>query len=64
VKAGPDLEQAGDAAAEVNPAGRWLGDPAEDLQERRLAGPVPADQAESLTVAKLEGDVAESPGGG
>ena len=61
VKAGPDLEQAADPSSEFGPARRRLGDPAEDLQERRLAGPVAADDPDDLSRLDLERDVLERP---
>ena len=44
----------------ADPLGR-LGDPAEDLQERRLAGAVAADDADHLARLDLEGDVPRAP---
>ena len=40
---------------------RLCGDPAQDLQKRRLAGPVAADDADALALGDLERDVAEHP---
>ena len=51
MKAGADLEQAGDAAAKIDAAGGRLGDAAEDLEQGGLAGAVAADDAEDLAAA-------------
>src|SRR5262249_24056533 len=61
VEPGPDLEEARHAPTQMDPPRGRLGDPAEDLQEGRLAGAIPADQPEPVTLAQLERDVAERP---
>ena len=61
VEAGADLQQAADAAAELDLAGRRLGDPREDLQQRALAGAVAADDADDLARLDLEVDVLAGP---
>ena len=61
VEPGPDLEQAPDATTDLRAALRRRGDPGQDLEKRRLAGAVPADQAEHLALLHLEGDVPERP---
>ena len=61
VEAGADLEQAADAAADVDAPLRRLGDPREDLQQRALAGPVAADDADHLAFADLEGGIPQCP---
>ena len=66
VEAGPDLEQAADAPADLGaPLGRER-DPREDLEQRRLAGAVPSDHAQDLALGHLERHVAKRPdlGGG
>ena len=50
VEAGPDLEQAADAAADRGAALGRRRDPREDLEQRRLAGAVPADEADDLAL--------------
>ena len=61
VEAGADLQQAGDPAADDGPAGGRFGDAAEDLQQRALARPVAADDADDLALVDLERDVLEGP---
>ena len=62
VKAGADLEQAGDAAADQR-RGPRVGSVMrlEDLQQRALAGAVAADDAEHLAALDLEADILERP---
>ncbi len=60
-KSGADLEQAADAPAQqYAPLGR-LGDAAEDLQKRALAGPIAADDADDLPSLDLEIHISERP---
>ena len=47
------------AVLEQHPAGRRPVEAAENVDERRLAGAVRADQADDLALAKLERHVAE-----
>ena len=61
VKAGADLEQAGDAAAQHDPPLGRLGDAAQDLEQRALAGAVAADDAQDLALLDLEADILERP---
>src|SRR5262245_5276461 len=61
MEAGADLEQAADPAADLGRSGRRRGDPRQHTKERRLAGAVPADQAQHLTLFDLEGDVLQRP---
>ena len=42
-------------------AGGWAGDAAQQLEERRLAGTVLADDADDVALLDLEVDVAEGP---
>src|SRR5207245_2685884 len=58
---GPDFQKAADLAAQLDAAGRRLGDAAEDLQEGRFAGAVAADDAHDLPRLDLEGNVAQGP---
>ena len=61
MEAGAELEQGGDAAAGLDaPRGR-LDDPGGEAEERRLAGAVPADQADRLAGLDPHRDVAERP---
>ena len=59
VEAGPQLDERGDAAGHAQRAARRLGDAREQLQERRLAGSVLADDAEGRAARHLEGDAVE-----
>ena len=61
VKAGADLEQAADAAAQPHPALGRLGDAAEDLEQRALAGAVAADDADDLALLDFEAHVLQRP---
>ena len=61
VKAGADFEQARDAALDRDLAFGRLGDAGEDLQQRRFAGAVAADDAEHLAALDLEADILERP---
>ena len=54
VEARADLQQAADPSAQLHPAGRRLGDPREDLQQRRLPGAVAADDADDLARPNVE----------
>src|SRR5262249_45947209 len=61
VKAGAELEQRADPPTGDDPAGGRLEDAGDQLEERRLAGAVPADQAERLPRRDLERHIAQSP---
>src|SRR5581483_1338309 len=61
VEPGADLEQRADASADVDIALGRLRDPREDLQERRLAGAVTADDSRRNTLRNLEVEVVERP---
>ena len=61
VKPGAHLEQDPHPAAGARHPDARLGDPAEDLEQRGLAGPVGADDAEGLALAHVEVDVAQGP---
>src|SRR5581483_6410318 len=61
VEAGSDLEQRADAAVDPSAAGRRLGDAREDLQQRALAGTVPADDPDDLAGPDVEREVAQRP---
>ena len=61
VEAGADLEQRREAPPDVGVALGRVGDPREDLEQRALAGAVPADDAEHLAVLEVERDVAKRP---
>src|SRR4030095_2190904 len=61
MKPGADLEQATDTAEQLHAPRRRLRDPRDDLEQRALAGAVPADHAQHLAVLHVERDVAERP---
>ena len=61
MEAGPDLEQAADAAADRGSALGRSRDAGEDLEQRRLAGAVSPDDPERLAFLEVERDVPESP---
>src|ERR1700680_5043678 len=61
MKAGPDFEQAGDAATEHPPPLGRFGDAAEDLQERALARAIATDDADDLALLDSEDDILERP---
>ena len=58
-KPAPELDEGGDAAVHVQGAPRGLRDAGQELQERRLAGAVLADDAEGRALGHLEGDAVE-----
>ena len=59
VEAGSDLEQRRDAAVDRDAARVGLDDAREQLEQRRLAGAVAADDADGLAVRDLERDAVE-----
>src|SRR5581483_3434387 len=61
VKAGSDFEQRAESSADLRAALGRIGDAREDLEERRLAGAVRADDAEDLTLPHVERNVTERP---
>src|SRR5262249_39688898 len=61
VEAGADFEQAADPATQLDASRRRLGDAAQDLEQRRLAGAVAADDADDLTRLDGERHVLEGP---
>src|SRR5262249_3611957 len=61
VKAGADLQQACHPAPDDDAAGARVGDAREDLEERRLAGAVAADDAHHLAALDLERHVLQRP---
>jgi hypothetical protein len=61
MEAGADLEQARHPAPDRDPSLGRLGDPRQDLEQRRLAGAVVADDADHLAALDLEVDVAQRP---
>lgn len=61
MEAGADLEQACHSAFDRDSAGRGFGDAAEDLEQRRLARAVAADDAHALALFDVEGDVLQRP---
>ena len=59
MEAGAQLDEGGDAAGHAQRAARRLGDAGEQLQQRRLAGSVLADDAEGRAARHREGDAVE-----
>ena len=59
MKAGADLEQTADPSVETDLAPGRLGDPAQDLQQSRLAGAVAADDPDDLPWLDIEGNIIE-----
>ena len=57
----PTSSRLRDAAADHGPAGGRLGDPAEDFEQRALAGAVAADDADHFALGHLERHVLQSP---
>ena len=61
MEAGSHLQQASDPTTDLSAAARRRRDPGEDLEQRRLARAVAADDAEHLALLHLERDVPERP---
>ena len=61
MEASADLQQAADAALDLDLAAGGGGDARQDLEQGALAGAVAADDAEDLALADLEADVAQGP---
>ena len=61
MKAGADLEQAGDTSPEHHPAAGRFGDAAEDFEKRALSSAVAADYAQHFAALDLEADILERP---
>ena len=61
MEAGADLQQARHAAADFDAALGRRGDAGKDLEQRRFAGAVAADDADDLAPLDLEGDVLQRP---
>src|SRR5271155_2083581 len=61
MKAGADLEQARDTAAQGDPPGGRFCDAAQNLQKGALAGSVAADDAENLAFPDLKIDIPKRP---
>ena len=59
MEAGPDLEQRRDAAVDRDRCRVGLDDAGEQLEQRRLARAVAADDADGLAVRDLERDAVE-----
>ena len=59
VEADAELDEGGEPAGHLDPAGVGAVDAGEQLQQRALAGAVAADDAEELALADLEGDPVE-----
>lgn len=61
VETGADFEQAGDAAFDRHAAFGGLSDAAEDFQQGAFPGSVPANDADHLAAADLEGHIFQGP---
>src|SRR5262249_49386886 len=61
VKAGADFQQAGQPAAQLDPAARGLRDPGQDFEQGRFTRPVAADDANDFPRLDVEADVLEGP---
>ncbi len=61
MEAGADLQERRHAAADADFSAGRLGDAAQDLEQRALAGAVAADDADDLARLDREGDVLERP---
>src|SRR5688572_10240373 len=61
MEARADLDHRGDLAGERDDAFGRRGDPAEQLEQGALSGAVSSDDAERLSAADLEADVAKRP---
>ena len=61
MEAGRDLDERADTSADLAASARRSQDPGQQLQHRRLAGAVRADDAERVAGAHLEGHVAQRP---
>jgi hypothetical protein len=61
VEAGPDFEQAGDAAANAGAALGRLCDATQELEQGRFSGAISADDSERLATLDLEGYVPKRP---
>ena len=61
MEAGADLQQAADAALNLDLAAGGGGDAREDFEQGAFAGAIAADDAEDLALANLEADVAQGP---
>src|SRR5689334_2994691 len=61
MKAGADFEQARDPTVKLNASFRGFDDARQDLQQRRLARAVAADDADDLARCDLEVDILQGP---
>ncbi|OLE01245.1 MAG: hypothetical protein AUG91_02215 [Actinobacteria bacterium 13_1_20CM_4_69_9] len=59
MKAGAELQQGADAAADLDPAGGRLDDPRDQAQQRRLARAVPAHEPNGAARLDAERDAVE-----
>ena len=63
MKTGANFEETTDAAADFRPAGGGLRDARKNLQQRRLARAVAANQAEDFAFANFQRNVFQRPEG-
>src|SRR6266446_242175 len=61
MKAGADLEQTCHSTLNTYSAFRWLSNPAQDLEQRRFPGSVPANDADDVTLADFKIDIPKRP---
>src|SRR5262245_25989535 len=61
MKPGADLQQARDPSAQRQASLGWLGDTAQDVEQRALAGAVAADDADDFALLHLEAHILERP---
>src|SRR6185503_4166615 len=61
MEAGAHFEKARDSSVNGDPTGRRLGDPAEDLQNRRFSSAVLPDDPDGLTAKHFERDIPKCP---
>lgn len=61
MKAGSNLKQTGNPAPHDLATGRWLGNAAEYLEQRALAGAVAPDCSQHFAALDFEGNILERP---
>src|SRR4029077_18859874 len=61
MEAGGQFDEGADPAANLGSAERWLENPREQLERRRLAGAVSPDDPQRLAIVHVERDVSQRP---